>query len=1090
MTFKPGMPIGADNAIPVVTKETAVSFKPGGRISADNPLPVKVITGAGTFKAGAAITDTNPLPTAGSSGGASLPVLAFASAVAQAEGNSGTTVFTFTLNLTRNGSTAAIPFTWAVTGTGANPAVAADFVGGVLPSGSGTFASGETTKTINVNVAGDSTAEANENFLVTASASLALQPATATGTITDDDTSGGDTTAPTITSSNPTATYAEGVAIAGTLTANEAVTWSKSGADLSRVTLNTSTGVWSLEATDFEAKSSYAWTFTATDTAGNATNQVVAITITDVDEIAPTLSSPTDTASGQTGASLSVTTSEAGGTLYWFVSTSSSPPSVGALKAGTGAVAYSSQGVSSAGVQNVTVSGLTAATAYYSYFLHRDAATNESSIAAGDGFTTAAAGGGAPANSVAPAITGDDYEGAVLTAGNGTWTNSPTFAKQWMRGTYPIPGAIGDTYTLARLDVGRPITCVVTATAGGQSVAATTSNSVLGKFDRDARIVWLGNSKDAKANIDSYRNATAVLTNGYFANGEFGNQARSGDDLTDYKDRWVAVAAVKPDLLILGDTTNETRTQSQQMSDIDDLLEYARAAGIVVIIERMSRLAGQTPGSASDNTRLAVIADLEARVTASASATGTPSKSNPSLQSPAIFTALTDQAYQPTAAASTSNPMSPSYDATHQNVIGAWGQTGVGGAAKAIADKAASLTSAVRSYVGTGQVAGNTHTTGWDVNGTGGTATNVTTNNGIAANYAVANNAGLTVVTSKEAVTDDQIIDISGTCSSHTVDAITFTRTSVTIGTRAVGDTTEFFYDFEITNKDDGNAAPVGLINAGIAMGSIGSIFGSTGTAPVYQQLGVAISAVTKANPCVVTTATSHGFADGNFVVSTVNSGMTQLNNTIYVVADKTDTTFALKDAVTGAYVDSSAWGTFTTTGTPKVGLLATLQVPIKGVARSQGNILPSGGVSANIILATRFRPGAGINCRIKIKRVMVRPTDATAYAAPYNQNVPGDGGLAIYSAGNVASPASGLATATFTAAPGNVSGGGFNDTANGGSITYKWKKASDNTDAPGTNTNRSYVPGSGNAGQYYCATTWTNALGTLTVNSTTITAT
>lgn len=75
------------------------------------------------------------------------------------------------------------------------------------------------------------------------------------------------------------------VPVSGTLTANEPVTWSKSGTDAARVTLNPATGAWSLETTDFETKASYAWTFTATDLALNATNQNVAITITDVDEI-------------------------------------------------------------------------------------------------------------------------------------------------------------------------------------------------------------------------------------------------------------------------------------------------------------------------------------------------------------------------------------------------------------------------------------------------------------------------------------------------------------------------------------------------------------------------------------------------------------------------------------------------------------------------------------------------------------------------------------------------------------------------------------------------------------------------------------
>lgn len=93
-----------------------------------------------------------------------------------------------------------------------------------------------------------------------------------------------DVTAPTITSGNPTGSYAEMVPIGGTLTANETVTWAKSGTDAAFVTLNTSTGVWSLATTDYETKTSYAFTFTATDGVGLTATQNIALTITDVDE--------------------------------------------------------------------------------------------------------------------------------------------------------------------------------------------------------------------------------------------------------------------------------------------------------------------------------------------------------------------------------------------------------------------------------------------------------------------------------------------------------------------------------------------------------------------------------------------------------------------------------------------------------------------------------------------------------------------------------------------------------------------------------------------------------------------------------------
>ena len=109
----------------------------------------------------------------------------------KAEGQSGSTAFTFTV--TRGGDTGiATSASWAVTGNGANPATGSDFAGGVLPSGTVSFAAGETSKTITVNVAGDTVVESDEGFRVTLSnpaASTTIGTATASGTIRNDDTS-------------------------------------------------------------------------------------------------------------------------------------------------------------------------------------------------------------------------------------------------------------------------------------------------------------------------------------------------------------------------------------------------------------------------------------------------------------------------------------------------------------------------------------------------------------------------------------------------------------------------------------------------------------------------------------------------------------------------------------------------------------------------------------------------------------------------------------------------------------------------------------------------------------------------------------
>ncbi|MCH4903386.1 DUF4114 domain-containing protein, partial [Cylindrospermopsis raciborskii CHAB3438] len=117
------------------------------------------------------------------------PTLAIAPTNAtQIEGNSGTKAFTFTV--TRNGDpTSSSSANWSVTGSGTNPANGADFVGGTLPTGTVNFTAGETSKSITVNVLGDTTVEPDEGFTVTLSnpTNANITTGTATGTITNDD---------------------------------------------------------------------------------------------------------------------------------------------------------------------------------------------------------------------------------------------------------------------------------------------------------------------------------------------------------------------------------------------------------------------------------------------------------------------------------------------------------------------------------------------------------------------------------------------------------------------------------------------------------------------------------------------------------------------------------------------------------------------------------------------------------------------------------------------------------------------------------------------------------------------------------------
>lgn len=104
------------------------------------------------------------------------------------EGDSGTVPVVFTIS--RTGTTSAsATVNWTTTGADAD-----DFQGGVRPSGTLSFAAGESSKTVTVNVAGDTMLELDEIFTVTLSAPTGTgaqlstsSPISASVSIMDDD---------------------------------------------------------------------------------------------------------------------------------------------------------------------------------------------------------------------------------------------------------------------------------------------------------------------------------------------------------------------------------------------------------------------------------------------------------------------------------------------------------------------------------------------------------------------------------------------------------------------------------------------------------------------------------------------------------------------------------------------------------------------------------------------------------------------------------------------------------------------------------------------------------------------------------------
>lgn len=72
-------------------------------------------------------------------------------------------------------------------------------------------------------------------------------------------------------------------------------------------------------------------------------------------------------------------------------------------------------------------------------------------------------------------ITGTFSAGQVLTANAGNWPPAgASLTYQWLRGKERLAGATASTYTVQAADVGRDLSCVVTATSASQGQAIIT----------------------------------------------------------------------------------------------------------------------------------------------------------------------------------------------------------------------------------------------------------------------------------------------------------------------------------------------------------------------------------------------------------------------------------------------------------------------------------------------------------------------------------------------------------------------------------------------------------------------------------------
>ncbi|WP_287365122.1 M14-type cytosolic carboxypeptidase [Thauera sp.] len=203
---------------------------------------------------------------------------------------------------------------------------------------------------------------------------------------------GADTTAPALTS--PSASATGSTTASGTVSTNEGngtLYWLASeNSSESVVAVKagssqavTETGAQSVTVSSLVPSTSYYLHFVHRDGAGNDSTVATSaqFTTSAEDTTPPTLTGPTAIATGETTASGAVSTNEATGTLFWIASEN---PSESAAVVKTG----DAQAVSAVGTQTVTVSGLTASTAYYVHFLHRDAAGNDSEVVSSAEFIT------------------------------------------------------------------------------------------------------------------------------------------------------------------------------------------------------------------------------------------------------------------------------------------------------------------------------------------------------------------------------------------------------------------------------------------------------------------------------------------------------------------------------------------------------------------------------------------------------------------------------------------------------------------------------------------------------------------------------
>ena len=243
----------------------------------------------------------------------------------------------------------------------------------------------------------------------------------------------------------------------GTATITFTYQWQRDNIDIVSATSSTYTLV------NADAGNPIRCVVTGTNAYGNSSaNSNATANVSAIAPGAPTIGTATTTGTTTATVAFTAPASNGGSTILSYTATSTPDSVTGTL--------------TQAGSGTINMTGLTVGTSYTFVVTATNAIGTGAASAASNSITTFSA----PANTVAPVVSGTTTVGQTLSTTNGTWSGTATitFTYQWQRNNVDIVSATTSTYTLVAADAGNPIRCVVTGTnAYGNSSANSNSTA-------------------------------------------------------------------------------------------------------------------------------------------------------------------------------------------------------------------------------------------------------------------------------------------------------------------------------------------------------------------------------------------------------------------------------------------------------------------------------------------------------------------------------------------------------------------------------------------------------------------------------------